>query len=43
MAGIWRCNHLENIMRSEEEHNRIYAYIESNPIQWKVDKEIINR
>ena len=39
MTGIWQRNYYEHIIRNEEEHKRIYQYIESNPVQWSDDEE----
>ncbi|TFH32270.1 MAG: hypothetical protein E4G99_12925 [Anaerolineales bacterium] len=40
-AGIplWQRNYYDHIIRNEEEYERIYAYIESNPVNWKDDNE----
>jgi putative transposase len=39
MTGIWQRNYYDHIIRSQEEHRRIYAYIETNPIHWNEDEE----
>lgn len=36
---VWQRNYYEHIIRSEEEHNRIHLYIESNPANWTKDNE----
>ena len=35
---IWQKNYYEHIIRSQEEYERIYEYIETNPLKWKEDK-----
>ena len=35
---IWQRNYYERIIRSEEEHLRIWQYIDENPLKWKEDK-----
>ena len=39
VTAIWQRNYYEHIIRNEAEHNRIHAYIESNPANWDRDKE----
>ena len=36
---VWQRNYYEPIIRNEAEHNRIHAYIESNPANWDRDEE----
>ena len=38
-ANIWQRNYYEHIIRSDEEHNRIHLYIESNIDNWSTDDE----
>jgi len=43
IEGIWQRNYYEHILRNEKEHERIYAYIESNPVHWAKDEENIKK
>lgn len=36
---VWQCNYYEHIIRDYDEHNCIYQYIESNPVNWMDDEE----
>jgi REP element-mobilizing transposase RayT len=36
---VWQRNYYEHVIRSEEDHNRIHLYIESNPANWMEDNE----
>jgi len=40
-AGIplWQRNYYDHIIRNEKEYERIYAYIEVNPLNWMDDEE----
>lgn len=35
---LWHRNYYENIVRSEEVHNKVSEYIKNNPLLWKEDK-----
>jgi len=39
MTGIWQRNYYDHIIRNEVDYERIYAYMEVNPINWKDDDE----
>ncbi|MCK4542857.1 MAG: transposase, partial [Spirochaetales bacterium] len=34
---LWQRNYYEHIIRDEEDYNRIFEYIESNPLKWEID------
>jgi REP element-mobilizing transposase RayT len=34
---IWQRNYYEHIIRNEESHNKIAAYIRNNPASWEED------
>ncbi len=36
---LWQRNYYEHIIRSEEDYERIFNYIESNPSNWGEDEE----
>jgi REP element-mobilizing transposase RayT len=36
---VWQRNYYEHVIRSQAEWDRIHRYIESNPVNWKSDKE----
>lgn len=36
---VWQRNYYEHIIRTEQEHQRIYAYILANPLNWENDGE----
>jgi REP element-mobilizing transposase RayT len=36
---VWQRNYYEYIIRDDEEHNRIYNYIEVNAENWEMDEE----
>ena len=36
---VWQRNYYEHIIRSEKELHRIREYIQSNPINWEMDRE----
>jgi putative transposase len=36
---IWQRNYYEHVVRDDEDHNRIYLYIESNIVNWAEDEE----
>ncbi len=38
-AKLWQRNYYEHIIRSEDEFNRIRAYIAQNPAKWEFDRE----
>jgi putative transposase len=40
---VWQRNYYEHIIRNEQEHERIYNYILSNPLNWENDDENIKR
>ncbi len=35
---IWQKSYYEHIIRNEREYQKIYEYIENNPLKWKEDK-----
>lgn len=38
---IWQKLFHDHIIRNEEEYQRIYEYVETNPLKWKEDKYYI--
>ncbi len=36
---IWQRNYYEHIIRDKRDYEKIYEYIESNPINWSLDEE----
>lgn len=38
---LWQRNYYEHIIRSQQEYEEIYEYIEMNPIKWEEDKYYI--
>jgi REP element-mobilizing transposase RayT len=34
---LWQRNYYEHIIRDEEDYNRIFEYIERNPLKWEID------
>jgi len=38
-APVWQRNYYEQIIRNEDELNRIRLYIEDNPRMWEMDEE----
>jgi REP element-mobilizing transposase RayT len=38
-APIWQRNYYEHIINSEKDYENIVNYIDSNPLQWELDKE----
>jgi len=36
---VWQRNFYEHIIRSNDEWDRIFAYIRANPINWETDQE----
>lgn len=36
---VWQRNYYEHIVRSEGDMRRIAAYIQQNPMNWKIDRE----
>lgn len=34
---LWQRNYYEHIIRNENDFNRIYEYIENNPLKWELD------
>jgi REP element-mobilizing transposase RayT len=38
-GGMWQRNYFEHVIRSEEELNKIRAYIVTNPLRWHLDRE----
>lgn len=41
MKKIWQRNYYEHIIRNEFEYQKIYEYIEQNPLKWYEDKYYI--
>lgn len=39
--SIWQRNYYEHIIRNQEEYERVYEYIETNPLKWEEDKYYI--
>jgi putative transposase len=39
LDGIWQRNYYDHIIRNEDEYERIFDYMETNPINWKEDDE----
>ena len=39
MTGIWQRNYYKHIIRNDEEHCSIHAYIEANVAHWDMDNE----
>jgi REP element-mobilizing transposase RayT len=39
ITKFWQRNYYEHIIRNEHEMDRIWRYIESNPINWVDDNE----
>jgi hypothetical protein len=37
--AVWQRNYYEHIIRNESTLGRIREYIETNPLQWAVDRE----
>ncbi len=37
-ANIWQRSYYDHIIRNEEDHRRIWEYIESNPAKWQEDR-----
>ena len=42
MEKIWQRNYYEHVIRDEMDYQKIYEYIESNPINWSLDEENID-
>ena len=38
---IWQRNYYDRIIRNEQEYEKIYEYIENNPLKWEEDKYYI--
>ncbi len=38
-ATVWQRNYYEHIIRNEEDYERIFNYIVSNPTNWAKDEE----
>ncbi len=34
---LWQRNYYEHIIRNENDYNRIYEYIQNNPLKWELD------
>jgi REP element-mobilizing transposase RayT len=41
--NIWQRNYYEHVIRDENNYQKIYEYIESNPINWAHDEENITQ
>jgi REP element-mobilizing transposase RayT len=39
VSEVWQRNYYEHVVRNAKEHERIYAYIVANPVQWDSDDE----
>jgi REP element-mobilizing transposase RayT len=37
-TGIWQRGYYEHILRGEQDYQRIWQYIDENPIQWALDQ-----
>ena len=38
-SGMWQANYYDHVIRHDHAHDRIRAYIESNPARWAKDEE----
>ena len=38
---VWQRNYYDRIIRNEQEYEKIYEYIENNPLKWEEDKYYI--
>lgn len=38
---LWQRNYFEHIIRNQQEYDKIYEYIETNPLKWEEDKYYI--
>ena len=36
--NVWHRNYHDHIIRNESEYQKIYEYIETNPLKWELDK-----
>lgn len=36
-ATVWQRNYYEHIIRGEKDYNRIYEYMQNNPLKWELD------
>jgi len=34
---LWQRNYYKHIIRNENDYNRIYEYIQNNPLKWELD------
>ena len=39
VSVVWQRNYYEHVVRNENERERIFAYIVSNPVRWDSDEE----
>lgn len=37
MGKIWQKGYHDHIVRNQDDYNRIYEYIQNNPLQWELD------
>ncbi|MBF0234075.1 MAG: hypothetical protein HQK65_13715 [Desulfamplus sp.] len=40
---VWQRNYYEHIIRDENDYNRIYDYIQNNPLKWELDSLYPNK
>jgi hypothetical protein len=38
-SAIWQRNYYDQIIRNEDELNKVREYIQTNPLRWHFDKE----
>ncbi|MDD4568861.1 MAG: transposase [Tepidanaerobacteraceae bacterium] len=38
---LWQRNYYDHIIRNQQEYEKIYEYIETNPLKWEKDKYYI--
>jgi len=41
VTGLWQPRFYDHIIRNEEEYQKIWQYIDTNPLKWKEDKYFI--
>ena len=37
VKGLWQSKYHDHIIRNEEEYNKIWEYIDTNPLKWELD------
>jgi REP element-mobilizing transposase RayT len=43
VSGFWQRSYYDHIIRSEDEYQKIYQYIDTNPIKWSEDRYYIHK